>query len=103
MNRALAANREVGETMGYVGPMPILPPEDENEDLRSSGISLPGWMWDRLEELTKAKKYKSRNRTIQRLLAWAFQAVEHEEKLAAARDEATSEVEKFPSKKSPKK
>lgn len=104
MNTALARSNGVGGVLGYGGAMPqtILPPEDENQDLRSSGVALPAWMWDRLDDLTKERKYKSRNKVIQRLLLWAFQELEREEKLATARDEGAAEAEK-PRSPRPKK
>lgn len=88
--------------LGYIDAlMAILPPKDPTQKAVVTSVSMPKWMHERLTDLAAQRGYKL-NGVVTRLLEWALQEIEREEKLAAAREEAETEAEK-PRASKPKK
>lgn len=72
---------------------PVLPPRDDKpEGTKSSGVVFPLWLFDRLTQIAKERRY-SRNEVIIRFLSWALQEHEREEKEQLEREQRAAAQE----------
>ena len=75
---------QVSEALGYGGEaMAILPPKEPKTPTQKeppTSVNLPRWMKERLDGLAASRNYRSRSEVILRLLEWAIEELDREER-----------------------